>query len=166
MKGWWDRHFLRLEGYAAAFVAVAFGLWQLYSEKRIVVERSGDNIAILSAIAQAFASLLGFIIAAITFLFGLADRPELQRLRISHSYMAHWGIFKGALCASAFATLSGVVSLIAIAWGPLPSLIVILLAGSGTWLTLRMARVVWALMQMINGEIAIGRHKRAQSNGQ
>ena len=158
MVMWWERNFLRLEGCLVAALTIGFAAWQLHfsGDRGFLIERNSDNIAILSAMAQGFAGLLGFIIAAITFLFGLVDRPEFKLLRISKFYDHHWGIFKGALCASASSTLASLVSLVTLSRGPLPSLVLIILVGSSGWLIVRMARVVWALVQMINSEIAIG----------
>ena len=99
------------EAAAVVIVSMYFAVWLYrYNGARLFdVERSSDNIAVAAALVALFGTLLGFIIAAITFLFGIVDKDAFRVLRSSNSYADHWGIFQGCLRACAVSTLFSVM---------------------------------------------------------
>lgn len=151
----WRKHFLLIEGMAAWAGALAIWWW-LRRSGIDSLPQSSDNIAIISAFAQSFAGILGFMIAAITFLFGIVDRERFAVLRASKSYAAHWQIFKSALIAAFFATCIGFASLVLIMSGVVPGWMLLGLIGTCLWMGVRLWRVVWAVLNMIDGEVAAG----------
>ena len=156
----WRKHFLVIEGVAA--VAISLLIWRWLQRAGLdTLARNSDNIAVVSALAQGSASILGFMIAAITFLFGIVDREQFAILRASRSYRAHWRIFKSALTASFCATTIGFASLVLLMQGALPSGMVLGIIATGLWMAIRLWRVVWALLNMIDGEIAAGWKSRS-----
>ncbi len=157
----WRRHFLVIEGVVAWASALAIWWWLHWAGIDTLV-RNSDNIAIVSAFAQSYASILGFMVAAITFLFGIVDRERFAVLRASKSYAVHWQIFKGALTAAFCATSIGFGSLVLMLSGTVPGWMLLGLIGTGLWTGVRLGRVVWALLNMINGEVAAGWKSRSQ----
>lgn len=152
---------LWIEGTAPLILVVVLIGWAYFFDGREAIQASQPNqIAILSALLGFCSTLLGFVIAVVTFLFGLVEKPAFRILRASRAYSEHWAIFRGALRACAAASL---VSLVALVWGgsqSLPVWLIVALVGSVGWLLVRMGRVVWVLEKMMDAEIRLGANSR------
>lgn len=160
---WWRRYFLLAEGGTVILMTVFFAVWLYLRDGAKVFIHVGmaDSLTVASALMGVFGSLLGFILASITFLFGIVDRESFRVLRASHSYPDHWAIFASALRACAFASLTSLCGLIAVWLGSLPLWLLVAMFATIAWSIARVARVVWVLQKMIEAEVRIGRSTRA-----
>lgn len=119
-----------------------------------------NYVAVLSALAGFFGTMLGFVIAVIIFLFGMAEVPAFAILRASRSYKSHWSIFKGALYSCFLATCLCVAALIAV-WLSLTTMALnIAIISASVWVFIRLVLVVWVMKQMIDAEVRIGSQNR------
>lgn len=159
---WWRRHFMAAEGTLVVAVSAAFAAWLYFGAGATFfsLERSSDNLAVAAALVSLFGTLLGFIIAAITFLFGIVDKEAFKILRASFSYRDHWRIFKSCLNACALATLLSVVALVCF-WIKVLPLVVLVVAFAAVILSVaRIGRVVWVIGHMIDAEVRLGNETR------
>ena len=164
MIAWWQRHFLLAEGMVAAIGLAAFTIW-IYHEGRPVLsslDRS-SQLSVISTFLSLSGTLLGFVIAAITFLFGIIDNHAFRIVRASRSYRDHWAIFRGAMRACAVATLSSLVGVVVVSFDATPRWLEVLLFAAILWMTIRLARVVWVIEKMIEAEVRLGANTREEA---
>jgi hypothetical protein len=161
---WWKRNFMIAEGGLAVAVTAGFAFWlYLYDGSQYVrLEGSGETIAILVAFMGLFGTLLGFIIATITFMFGFMDKNAFDGLRANHSYASHWAIFKGCLRSCAFATLMSFCGVVALWINAMPLALLVIIFGSTVWLIARFARVLWVMQNMIDANVRMGSATRSK----
>jgi hypothetical protein len=154
----WKRHFLIIEGTAAALVGFTVAWLARGSEPpRIAfLVAPSDTIAVMAALAGTFGTLLGFAIAVIAFLFSVSGNPAFGLLRASKSYGVQWAIFKSALYACFVATAASVTGICAAWCSLLSKWHEVLIVLSSVWALLRLARVVWVMKHMIDAEVRLG----------
>jgi hypothetical protein len=146
---------------AIAAGAIAYFTYGGENPRITFIDDATNNIAILSALVGFFGTMLGFVIAVITFLFGLSETPAFAVLRASKFYNSHWAIFKGALYSCFVATCLSVACLMAAWMGIQLKLPYIAVVSASLWVIARLSRVVWVLKHMIDGEVRSGGHSRA-----
>jgi hypothetical protein len=149
------------EGLVVVAASVSFTAWlYFYAGTSLVGADRSLEMSLASSLVSVFGTMLGFVIAAVTFLFGLVDKEPFRVVRASHSYSDHWAIFRSAMRACAAATLASLVGAITVWIGKPPLWIVALVFATTLWLIARVARVLWVIEQMIKAEIRVGANTR------
>lgn len=149
--------FIIFERIFLVITALAIGIWIFWLEAiPQAALRYETAISIVGTIASLCASLLGFIIAAIIFLLGLAEAQAFKIIRASKSYGDLWALFKGAMLSCSVTLAIAMISILSIWFGHMPQILVWALLSSSTWLLLRIARISWVLHLIIDAEVQRG----------
>jgi hypothetical protein len=125
-----------------------------------LIDDANTSASILSGLAGFFGTMLGFVIAIVTFLLSVADNTAFVTLRASLSYSKHWAIFVGALYSCFAATSLAVSGLLVSCVGLFTSVHAIIIFAVSLWGLLRLALVLWVISKMVQGEIRIGHRSR------
>ena len=108
-----ERHFLGVEFWSTILVTAGLVVWGYRYGGRHVTDEllQGDRSTIYSTFASVYASLFGFLIAAVAFVIGLANKEaRLALLRNSPHYKTLRKAFMSAIWWLGFATLVSLVS--------------------------------------------------------
>lgn len=140
-----------------------FGVWVAYIMDRegvIFTSSAAESATILAGLTSFYGTMLGFVIAIVSFLFSSADKRDFFILRVSKSYRSHWSIFKGALYSCFLATFLSLSGLIAVWLSILHELHCVAIVAAGAWVLVRLILVVWAVKSMIDAEVRLGTQAR------
>lgn len=151
MRSFWNRNFLWLEPAAALVITGGFVIWvEGFGGKACVAEVLKDNrSSVYSALASVFGALLGFVLTAVSVVFGFSSMPRFKLLRESPHYRTLYNVYLNTTWILALATVMSLVALV-IDRDVRPHLVImyaVFLLGSVA--TVRIARCVWALERMI-----------------
>lgn len=110
-----------------------------------------DRGAVYGTLASIFASLLGFIIAAVTIVLGHAQSPKLAVVRDSRWWSHLWTAFTSCMWILAAATLVALAGLTLSppTTEPPSAALVSLLVGTSATVLLRVGRAVWVLEKVV-----------------
>lgn len=158
----WSRSFLMYEGLVAIAGAAAMASILAYYENALDVENldKPQLLSIIAILASLYGSMLGFLLAVMTLLYGAVDQSRFMLLRKSKRYANLWGVFRSAIRSCAISLIASVLSLIWI-WLKRPGVgILIITSGFFILVVVRMARVVWILEKLMDIEVARGLKER------
>lgn len=119
-----------------------------------------EALPFVSGLSSIAAALLGFLIAIVIFLLGLVEGPTFKILRASNQYVNLWSIFKSSMISCGLSSLLGLYLMIAMWGGETSIFIVWLFLSSLIWLAMTVAKIVWVINKIIDGEIAQGAKSR------
>ena len=147
----WGRHFLGLEALVAILPAVALATWMLWFDGSDHVHTllHGNRTNIYRTVATLSVTLLGFSLAAASFALNSTSSPRLTVLHQSPHYPTLWKTFFQTVHILGALALTSLVCMI---WdrdcAPNTLLLIpfTLFAGLST---IRLARVIWILEQII-----------------
>lgn len=142
-------------------VALSFGI-----DLKQLTQKSDSGITLISSLVGLLGALLGFEIAAVTFLFGLVDKPAFQVLRQSHSYNQFWDIFRSTLRSTGASTLISITCLFLLYADRLPIWAAVALIFSVLWTAVRLARSIWSIENLIAAEVLVGKRQREERDKQ
>jgi len=151
VRGWWSRHFLGAEFAASIFLTAFFFIWlDRWNGIQMMNSINFDKrSAFYGTTASIFGSLLGFVITAISIITALGDSPKLAILKQSEHYPTLWKIFMSSARHLGLATLIMLVALIADQNPSSPAWLLTAVFYSIVISTIRIARCVWALENVI-----------------
>ncbi len=147
----WRRHFLGAElGVGAAATAV-FAIWVGRFEGALTMERllKGQRSALYGSLAAIDGGLLGFIIATTAIVLGFAHDERFEVLRGSAHYPTVWRTFVSTIRFLGLATVAALAALLFDHDSRANRPAMVLCAGTTMLATLRVARSVWILEQVI-----------------
>jgi hypothetical protein len=148
---WWKVHFLAAEMGLAVLVGVAFAVWAVWLGGQPLVDAilKGNRATVYGTLASMCGSLLGFTIAVVAIVLGYASSDRLAIVRESRHYPTLWHVFVAAMRALGVATLVALVGLILDRDGASVPVILYVCVGTMALATLRLARCLWVLEQVI-----------------
>lgn len=147
----WKSHFLAYEFIFVLMLTLTFAIWAEYFNGLNDLEGflNGNRGNIYGALASIFGSLLGFVITAVTVVIAFASDDRLAIIKESTQYQTLWKVFFAAIRALGAATL---VALLALVFdhdsSPVYRLLYLILFVS-LLSTVRIARCVWVLENII-----------------
>lgn len=96
---WWKTHFLMAEFGLALLLAAGFYVWvERYNGSGIVNSTlTGNRSAVYGTLASITGSLLGFVLATVSIVFGFATHERLAVVRESPHYMTLWKVFTSSI---------------------------------------------------------------------
>lgn len=148
---WWRRNFLEVELGVAVLIGVAAAVWgYFFGGNQFIYEVLGDGRGdIYGALASIFGSLFGFAITAVSIVLGFSGSERLAVLRGSPYYDDLWDTFLSTIKWLGFATAVALVALV-LDRDEMPMFVLVHAALFATVIvTLRLARSVWILEQVI-----------------
>lgn len=148
---WWRQRFLFCEGVLAAIIAALFAWWylRLCGDTTVNALLKGYRPSIYGTAASVLGSLLGFIITAASIVFAVSGSDRLSVVRDSAQYPTLWRVFSAAIHALGLATAVSFVALIFDRDEKPLSWLLILAVFCAALACLRIARVIWALENVI-----------------
>ena len=147
-----QKHFLGLEAVVASLPAVALLAWTLWLDGTSLFDAflDGNRINIYGTVATIAGTLLGFSLAAASFVMSLTSSPRLAVLRQSPHFPTLWKTFFQAV---RFLGALVLTSLVCLTWdkddAPNTWLLIPFVLFVGLSI-IRMARVIWMLEQIIH----------------
>lgn len=114
MKRFYEKHMLLIELMAAiALTAIVVAIIERVIGRQAMEEMlKSDRQALYTTTAQVSASLVGFILAAVTVVLGFSQLPRLRILRQSEQYSRIFDVFFGAIKWLAVTTVWAFVALV------------------------------------------------------
>lgn len=147
----WAANFLRCEfalDVVATLILVAWSvLFGGADHLDHFLEDHGETLYIV--LAPITAAMLGFILAAAAIVVTSMSSERMEVLRKSKHYPDLWETFKSALRSLGFATLAALIGLVVSGASP-SRLIFYVVAGLSGLATLRTARCIWAMNEVIH----------------
>lgn len=151
----YEKRFLSYDLLLTIIVNVGLTVAGYWWDKYIIARTISDlRVAIYSTIAATSGALLGFAVAGLSILLGIAmgssDYPALRLLRQSKHYKYVYGTFLSTSKYLGFLTLASIVALILdrdsrpLWWMPC------LIIWSGSICVLRLARCIWVLRNIVD----------------
>lgn len=148
---WWKTHFLWAEFGLAVLLSAGFILWiERYGGAGIVnTTLTGNRGAVYGTLASITGSLLGFVLATVSIVFGFATHERLAVVRDSPHYTTLWRVFTSAIRVLGVSTVFLLVGLL-VDRDTSPTRIVMYVCVLVFLLAIfRLARCVWVLEKVI-----------------
>lgn len=111
---WYGRHFLWVELLTAILGTCLILSWIWYAEKfdEIDATLSGNRGTLYGALVSLFGTLLGFSIATVSIILGLASESRLAIIRNSKHYKTLWKVFNSTNRWLGAATIAALFALV------------------------------------------------------
>ena len=147
----YQRHFLRIEGILAVLLPIALSVWGEYFDGARVIEpvMLAQRGSLYPALAQIFASLLGFVITAQAIILGFTSSPRMRVLRSSDKYPEIWKVFGQGTLALGMATIVALAAIVVDQGQSLNRPVFYLGVMATLFAALRLARCVWVLQNIV-----------------
>ena len=151
LPGFWKRRFLVVEVVLALIGAAAFAIWYFAfcGAATVATSLDGNRATLYGTAASIFGSLLGFAITATSIVLGFSASDRLAVVRGSAHYPQLWKTFSASIRALAVATVVSIVCLIFDRDRSPNTWLTTIMVFSVLLASLRVARTIWVLEQII-----------------
>lgn len=158
MRGWWEKEFLKREGWIAVVLSAAFATWiYLFGGFQTLDAILGENRSdIYGAAATIFGSLLGFSIVLVSVVMTAVEAGRLRILRESDQYSTMWDAFLGTIKWLGAATIAALAALVLDRPGNPERWLVVILFLTTVFSVARLLRSVWVLENIITSFADVG----------